>query len=829
MAATQGGRPGGPAATAARLERADRALAQGDRAAAAEHVRGALAADPACPRAYELLDRLAEAAGGAEAAAGLFSFTQPGFAGSAAAAAYLHAGLGDPARALGLLSTLVAYEPQRPWAAAPWFAPRRLAEQVAPDLIGVVIARCTSRLPDPVPAEQAGVLAPWLELARAAAGRPGLGAAAAGRLSGLAYRVGASAEAVAWSEGALRREQNAGAAPDWSALVRLGSAYRAADRPQEALDAWTAVITRDAAAAAHLVARIPEPSGCGGDTETEDGAALAVAAPLDPALLEPAPRPRAPEPDDAEVYVLLIETCLDLGDLDEAAAWAREAVTRHPGQTEVTAVALAAEYLASVPPPGAFGAADPTDPTDPMSTSVLAPFAGPRRTGALNSLAARRRGSGVAAGDGPGSGQAPSPSPSPVKRGEGPSDGTPPQSAPPIAAPLPRLHPNPHRDTGTGSGAGTGADADRLGVPTSGAQPGAAAHIDPFRPGAGARRTSAHPPAEDTVLAPGSTDPLIRLVDLTRIQPTGRPAARRRLEQVCEGRWWLNPVPVPVGVLGGVPEQLLEDRPADQAVFPDPVDATLPAGAPPSAVAGLRTLFPNIRLSFTGPVDPALRTPVADHGPPLWRFPAGAAHAVATAPVPPGAAVDRLYQTADDYWSDPLQAYDTAVTLSGLGGTALLGLMAHVPPAPVQQPLWARARRRSPLLWPRLAQAWVALGILHHRSEEPWEQSQRRSLLLRLLYGPEDWSVDAAAFALCVGAWLFPEQRRDVAGHVALRFLAAAQHATGPTGPGGAPDGLHDPLAHLVLLCPEAPEPAPEIARRLLSARRPDPHGPGWR
>ena len=42
--------------------------------------------------------------------------------------------------------------------------------------------------------------------------------------------------------------------------------------------------------------------------------------------------------------------------------------------------------------------------------------------------------------------------------------------------------------------------------------------------------------------------------------------------------------------------------------------------------------------------------------------------------------------------------------------------------------------------------------VRHHRPDEPWTDSTRRTLLLRLLNGLEDWTVDSAAFGLCVSA-----------------------------------------------------------------------------
>jgi hypothetical protein len=100
------------------------------------------------------------------------------------------------------------------------------------------------------------------------------------------------------------------------------------------------------------------------------------------------------------------------------------------------------------------------------------------------------------------------------------------------------------------------------------------------------------------------------------------------------------------------------------------------------------------------------------------------------------------------------------------------------------------------MYWPRSAQAWACLGLLHHRADEPWPSSTRRTVLVDLLHGPEDWATDAAMNALVVAAWADPAVRDDVRGLVTKRFLdgVRAYQERNVT--------IIGPMAHLVLATP---------------------------
>ena len=140
--------------------------------------------------------------------------------------------------------------------------------------------------------------------------------------------------------------------------------------------------------------------------------------------------------------------------------------------------------------------------------------------------------------------------------------------------------------------------------------------------------------------------------------------------------------------------------------------------------------------------------------------------APATAPLPRGAApvpdepsaeaVRRLRQVASLSWAHPPAAYDAAVPLILVSPAELMALLSH-PPADVAAP-----------------EIWACLGLLHHRSEEVWLDSERRRMLLELADGGLDRVTEAALFALIVAAWVDPSARADVAGVVTTRLTEVA-------------------------------------------------------
>ncbi|MGK5679056.1 tetratricopeptide repeat protein [Actinoplanes sp. URMC 104] len=129
----------------------------------------------------------------------------------------------------------------------------------------------------------------------------------------------------------------------------------------------------------------------------------------------------------------------------------------------------------------------------------------------------------------------------------------------------------------------------------------------------------------------------------------------------------------------------------------------------------------------------------------------------APAPAEPSAeAVRRLRQVAALSWAHPPAAYDAAVPLIMVTPADLTALLAH-PPADVAVP-----------------EIWACLGLLHHRPEEPWLDSERRRLLRELAEGGLDRVTEAALFAMIVAAWIDPAARAEVAEAVTARLTEVA-------------------------------------------------------
>ncbi|WP_460885258.1 tetratricopeptide repeat protein [Paractinoplanes abujensis] len=146
-------------------------------------------------------------------------------------------------------------------------------------------------------------------------------------------------------------------------------------------------------------------------------------------------------------------------------------------------------------------------------------------------------------------------------------------------------------------------------------------------------------------------------------------------------------------------------------------------------------------------------TPWLSGAPAAAPLPRGSAP-VAAEPTPD--AVRRLRQVAALSWAHPPAAYDAALQLIMVSPADLLALLAH-PPADVAAP-----------------EVWACLGLLHHRAEEGWLDSERRRMLLGLVDGGADRVTEAALFALIVAAWTDPSARADVARVVTARLTEVA-------------------------------------------------------
>ncbi|GAA3769476.1 tetratricopeptide repeat protein [Micromonospora maritima] len=146
---------------------------------------------------------------------------------------------------------------------------------------------------------------------------------------------------------------------------------------------------------------------------------------------------------------------------------------------------------------------------------------------------------------------------------------------------------------------------------------------------------------------------------------------------------------------------------------------------------------------------------------------------LADSALPSAAAVRRLQQLAQPAWAHPPAAYDAAVGLATVDLADLLGLLAHPPEAPPTA-LGRVLAGQDPALWVRCVQVWACLGLLHHRTDEPWAESTRRRVLGALAADGPGPVAEAALFALVTAAWVEPGVRADVAGLVAGRLAETA-------------------------------------------------------
>ena len=188
---------------------------------------------------------------------------------------------------------------------------------------------------------------------------------------------------------------------------------------------------------------------------------------------------------------------------------------------------------------------------------------------------------------------------------------------------------------------------------------------------------------------------------------------------------------------------------------------------------------------------------------------------------PSADAVLRLQQVAHPAWPHPPAAYDAAVGLATLDLTDLLGLLAYPPDAPPTA-LGRVLGGQDPALWARCAQVWACLGLLHHRTDEPWAESTRRRVLRDLAGGEPGAVAEAALFALITAAWVDPAVRADVAGLVAGRLAEVAAGRVRRTPAAVA-------LAHLARATPALDAPARATADALVAAADAGPLRRLWR
>lgn len=285
----------------------------------------------------------------------------------------------------------------------------------------------------------------------------------------------------------------------------------------------------------------------------------------------------------------------------------------------------------------------------------------------------------------------------------------------------------------------------------------------------------------------GRVGHLVALADFARDHPDDS-HEHGDLAECCRGRPWLGQVTPAGGPAVDALRRLVDTdrRPGERPLrLPDP--------APPSALRALAVVRPGLRVELAGVSVPDPREPRRADTRRLWRYTDGTA--VPLLPPPSAEAVERIRQLAHPAWPHPPAAYDAAVGLATLELNDLLGLLVHPPTAPPTG--LGLVLGQDPALWIRCVQVWACLGLLHHRTDEPWPDSTRRRVLLDLVWGVEDWVTECALFALVTAAWVDPAVRPDVARTVAGRLADAV--AVGRRRP--APIALS--LAHLALATPD--------------------------
>jgi tetratricopeptide (TPR) repeat protein len=268
----------------------------------------------------------------------------------------------------------------------------------------------------------------------------------------------------------------------------------------------------------------------------------------------------------------------------------------------------------------------------------------------------------------------------------------------------------------------------------------------------------------------GNISHLVGLADWWRARPE-HGYADTMLAKACHGHAWLNIVPPPSEAISNVLAQVAQRHPELGSLSGLEVALSVSALEAPSAMAAANAAMPRMIVEVQSIPEPDIRIPLAEGRYQVWAY-QGSRAVPAVGPPSPAAVAALRAVAGGGNWAHPIAAYDRAVRLSGITLDDLLGLMAHVPPVP-DQPEWNEVDRKIPAYWPRCAQVWACLGLLHHRADEPWPTSVRRAVLIDLVRGVEDWVTDAAMFALVVAAWLDPELRSEVAHIVGHRFVDA--------------------------------------------------------
>ncbi|MGN9812197.1 tetratricopeptide repeat protein [Micromonospora sp. BQ11] len=312
----------------------------------------------------------------------------------------------------------------------------------------------------------------------------------------------------------------------------------------------------------------------------------------------------------------------------------------------------------------------------------------------------------------------------------------------------------------------------------------------------------------------GDVAHLVALADFVRDHPDDS-HEHGDLAECCRGLPWLGQVTPADGPVADALRRVVADDHLGLGVA-----VRLDVPVPPSALRTLVTTAPGLRVEMADGVDPDPREPRRPTARRLWRYTDTTVEPAVPAPSPE--ACERVRQLAHPAWPHPPAAYDGAVGLATLDLSDLLGLLVHPPEAP-STALGRVLGGQDPALWVRSVQVWACLGLLHHRTDEPWDDSTRRRVLLDLVWGVEDWVTEAALFALVTAAWVHPAVRADVARVVADRLDDVAQVAR------LRPVPIAVSVAHLALATPDLAPGARALATALAGIRPPTTDARGVR
>jgi hypothetical protein len=302
----------------------------------------------------------------------------------------------------------------------------------------------------------------------------------------------------------------------------------------------------------------------------------------------------------------------------------------------------------------------------------------------------------------------------------------------------------------------------------------------------------------------GDVRHLVTLADDLRADPDSYAATV--LARICAGRPWLSVVPDAHEALINVLRQVLETNEPNPEMA---MTLTLSALEPPSAFLTLQAVFPKTAVEVESVPEPDMRLPARPVTDAVWRY--DGAEVEPVLPPPPDEVAAAVRDLATHDWWSPPEAYDRAVALSACDPVHLMSVLTY-PPAPPEDETGQLLGRHAPQLWVRAVQVWACLGIAHHRSDEPWQESRRRAILADLLNGPEDWVTEAAAFAIVVTAWVNPAARADAYDLVARRMLdlVRARQEREVT--------ILSSLCSLVLVLPGVPDEVTALARDVLTS-----------